>query len=323
MRSSSAKSNRRRFPKCEGVVLRGRNFTQEDFLLIRKLVRDNPSWGRTRLSKEVCLRFGWLDPTGRTKERACRVALLRAEELGFVELPLRKLERGGRPPKLHTMSDCGVQLVSVSSMPYKIEIVLAKRRKEKQLWNAMISDHHYLGLGMPVGRSLRYLVYGDAQLLGGISFGEPAWTFRARDQLLARIGLGVNGSRDTVFSNTRFLLLPTVRVRNLASRVLSRSLRCASTDWTSRFGTSPRFVETFVDPARFTGACYLAANWLKVGETAGFSKRGASHNPGCPKLAFLRGIQSADHRTIEYYLNNEVADVQTSSSTETEVRRAA
>lgn len=288
---------RRSWPRTDGITIRGRCFTQADLVLIRRLIREHPTWGRTRLSENVCRQLDWYQPNGRLKDRACRVALLRLEASGYLELPPRKQERGGRPP---AVDECRILLENrITEMPSHIELRQANSVDDKQLWNVLISRYHYLGLGTPVGRLIRYLIFGDGDLLGAISFTESAWNIGVRNQFLGSLGMADEEIRDLVIGNNRFLIAPFVKVPNLASRVLSQSLRMVSLDWQSRFSCTPHVVETFVDPKRFHGTCYVASNWVIVGKTKGFTKRGASHtNLRSPKLVLLRGLNSSINKKI-------------------------
>ena len=201
------------------MTIRNRFFTQSDLVLIRKLIRDNPSWGRTKLSQRLCEEFRWLQGDSRLKERACRVALLRLESLGYVALPPRKAERGGRPPIIENAYDLGVTLPQITSMPMRIDVRLVELKKDARVWNSLIANYHYLGLATPVGRLIRYLLYGNDTLIGAISFGECAWNIQRRDTLLAAMGIPAHAVHQHVINNNRFLILPSVRVPNLASRL--------------------------------------------------------------------------------------------------------
>ncbi|MCG8651991.1 MAG: DUF4338 domain-containing protein, partial [Pirellulales bacterium] len=150
-------------------------------VLIRRLIRDNPSWGRTRLSQRVCEELGWFQIDGRPKERACRVALLRLESDGYLQLPKRKAERGGKPPIIEDASDLGVELSELANMPAKIDLRIVETKKHARIWNSLIASYHYLGLATPVGRLIRYLMYGDDMLIGAMAFGDCAWNIRSRD----------------------------------------------------------------------------------------------------------------------------------------------
>lgn len=241
--------------------------------------------------------FDWKQPNGRLKERACRVALVQLERLGYLTLPAKLLQRGGRPPVI--LRDAAERR-KISIMPDAIECRVVSTKADSRLWNSIIAEYHYLGLATPVGRLIRYLVFGDDELLGAISFGECAWNIAARNQVLSAIDIGQADIPNAVVGNNRFLILPTVRVPNLASRVLGISSRAIQGDWAARYGGSPLVAETFVDPRRHGGTCYRAANWLFIGLTKGFAKSGARHiHEGAPKLLFLRGLTPNVHRRIE------------------------
>ncbi|MEZ6033184.1 MAG: DUF4338 domain-containing protein [Planctomycetaceae bacterium] len=279
---------RKHWPRTTGVTVRGREFHQKDLVLIRQLIRKNPSWGRTRLSEEVCRIFDWQQENGRPKDRGCRVALLKLESLGYLQLPKKKLDRGGRPPNEVSLGE--VVEECISQMPQTLSLELVNTVRQARIWNSLIARHHYLGLATPVGRLIRYIIMGDAQMLGAISFSEAAWSLTCRDEVLNQFGLSGSEIRSATISNNRFLILPSVQVRNLASRVLGLAVKQVLLDWHERFETLPLFIETFVDPKRFEGTCYRAANWLFVGTTKGFAKQGASHrNTKAPKLIFLIG----------------------------------
>lgn len=276
------------WPRTDGILVRCRMFLQSDLVLIRKLIRDHPSWGRTKLSEEVCRSLDWRQDNGRLKDRACRVALLKLERSSFLQLPPRKLERGGQPPR--QLKPVGICEVNVTKMPMQIRFDQVQSPAESRLWNGLIAQYHYLGLATPVGRLIRYLVFGDDNPVAAISFADPAWSLTDRDRLLRDFGASKEAIRSTVVSNNRFLILPHIQVRNLASRILALSTRQLVLDWSAKFGNTPDFIETFVDPTRFEGTCYRAANWTLIGETKGYTKKGATHkNQRAPKLLFMIG----------------------------------
>ena len=290
---------RKVWPICGGIVVRGRLFTQKDLVNLRGLIRAHPKWGRTKLSVEACDLLEWNQPNGRAKDRACRVAMLRLEELGLLRLPKKIINNGGRPPATDSLSATLV-LPEMTAMPNVVECRLVQSQTDSRLWNSLIASYHYLGLSTPVGRLVRYLVFGDGEVVSAISFTECAWSVSARDFILRTVGWDFATIRSHVIGNNRFLILPTIRVPNLASRILAESLRKVNLDWPRLFGASPAVVETFVDPRRFEGTCYRAANWFLVGTTKGFSKQGNRHvRDDIPKLVFLRGMDKATNAQLQ------------------------
>lgn len=290
---------RRTWPWCSGVVIRDRLFGQDDVVLIRRMIREHPAWGRTQLSQALCDALRWKQTNGRWKERACRVALLRLEALGLIALPKRKVENGGKPPTVkepeRAQPGCTLRRMPATVTAQKVENSKAARE-----WNAVVAAYHYLGLKTPVGRTIRYLLYGDGELVGATSFSECAWSVKARDQALRDSGLDAEVPRDAMVANNRFLVLPWIEVPNLASRLLALSLRALCGDWHDKYGVQPLLAETFVDPQYFLGTCYRAAGWIQVGETRGFAKRGSTHiYQSRPKLVFLRGLTQPLHQGLQ------------------------
>jgi len=190
-------------------------------------------------------------------------------------------------------------IAPATTMPQTVTCRLVRTVFERRLWNALIADYHYLGLGTPVGRLLRYLLYGDDIVVGAISFTDGAWTLAARDALLSALPATRAIARDAVINNNRFLILPSARIPNLASRALGHSLRTVRSDWHTRYHIYPEVAETFVDPTRYEGTCYRAANWIALGHTKGFSKHGSRHiNTRQPKILFVRGLTPQVHRML-------------------------
>src|SRR5262249_14799683 len=150
-----------------------------------------------------------------------------------------------------------------------------------------------------VGRCLKYLVRGDNRIVGAISFSSPAWKMIPRDIVLDRIGIRGSRIRDVVINNNRFLILPHARIPHLASRILSLAARRVVDDWSWFYSIKPLLAETFVEPTRFEGTCYRAANWVSIGTTSGYAKTGPSHHNGQqPKLIFLYGLNRTYRRLL-------------------------
>jgi hypothetical protein len=286
------------WPRSNGLLIRNRVFSQNDLVFIRKLIREKPGWGRTRLSQELCKAWNWEQANGRWKERACRVALVRLEGLGYLSLPCRRVENGGKPPAVRSPTTTPPRN-PLHRMP---KLVLARRvntRREAEVWNETVAEHHYLGLATPVGRTVRYLLYGDEELVGAISFSDCAWKVNVREQALRISGLKDSIDRDCIVANNRFVILPWVAVPNLASRLLALSVRALRVDWEQKYRIVPLLAETFVDPKHFLGTCYRAAGWIHVGDTRGFAKSGSSHEfRSRPKMMFLRGLTAEIHRRL-------------------------
>lgn len=290
-------------PKFTPVKIRGRVFTDTDVGLIRELVTEHFERGRTYISKIVCEKLDWRQPNGWLKDRACRDVLRQLEALDLIELPppLEKQKRS------HSSSDRSVpNLLShydletpIRSFPTKIELTIAKGDKDELLWNQLVKRYHYLGHKVIVGQCIKYIIrQSTEQLLGAIAFGSAAWRLSARDRILRQVG--IEEPRNYTINNARFLILPNVQVKNLASHILSLATQQVVRDWESYYAITPLVAETFVQPSLYSGTCYLAANWIEVGRTRGYAKRGHSYrNSQEPKIILLYGLTKRIRRQLQ------------------------
>jgi len=179
----------------------------------------------------------------------------------------------------------------VTDMPRVIELDLAKSGPSERVWNYLVEQHHYLGHKVVVGRCLKYLVRSGSRLLGAIAFSSPAWQVKPRDLVLQELGFTTETIHERVLNNSRFLILPGIRVDHLASRVLALATKRVVEDWRWYYSVDPLVAETFVQPSKFDGTCYRAANWIEVGRTKGYAKVGPTHhNSQEPKQLFLYGL---------------------------------
>lgn len=286
------------------VVIRNRAFTEQDIEIIRQCVRDHFSLGRTRISVKVCEALDWRQPNGWLKERACREALVRLEAQGHISLPplttayARRVSITSNPRRKYTEDwNLSTPITEAHELP---TFQLAKGTRFEKQWNAIVAEYHYLGHSITVGRCLKYLVHVGDKIVGAISFSSPAWRLSARDKLLQELGLGLPDIREQVINNSRFLILPSVNVHNLASRILSQSTRIVKRDWATYYSVTPVAVETFVDTTRYIGTCYRAANWLEIGMTQGTAKRGSSlRREVVPqKAVYLYGLDRGIRRRL-------------------------
>jgi hypothetical protein len=254
------------------VLVAGREFSEQTLAQIRSRVESDPTLTRTALSREVCRLLEWQGVDGRPKDMSCRVALLKLERRGLIELPAsravsfaRLSEASGSterawPAMETTLAELGrVWLVPVDSGQADLS----------STWWAMMEAHHPLGAGPLCGAQMRYLVESDAGYVGALSFSAPAWRLSARDTWIGWDDQTRQAGLSKVVANTRFLILPGVRVPNLASHVLGQALGRLAGDWQERYAITPVLVETFVDRSRYCGTCYLAANWTLIGQTRG------------------------------------------------------
>ena len=256
------------------MVKQGREITPEDIQLIQQLLADNPSWGRTLLSKKLCEIWQWRKSNGQIKDIACRSLLLKLEKEGSIVLPARQIKWTRRSRKKRPIPSVAHLKEEVSGslktlMPLEITRVI-QPSDDNALFECFLSRYHYLGYKRTVGESMKYLIRDCADRpLACILFGSAAWKTAPRDTFIGWDRQRREKTLGYVTNNMRFLILPWVRVPHLASHILSRISRRISKDWTVRYGHPIYLLETFVDRSRFRGVCYRAANWCLVGQTKG------------------------------------------------------
>lgn len=264
------------------MVVEGLEFTEELLGWIRTEVKEHPDMSRTALSRRVCQKAGWKSATGRWREMTCRLALRELEQRKYITLPEPKrvmpqvrssCRRDAQPadsfPKLRGSVEQieGLELIAVSGATPQLSA----------LWNRMMDRFHYLGGGPLVGAQLRYLVRSAEGWLGALAFSAAARQLNCRDEWIGWSATQRRRTRERVVCNSRFMIVPSVQVRNLASRVLSLACRTIGQDWQKAYGYAPVLLETYVDRRFFAGTCYKAANWSRVGTTRGRGRQDRKH----------------------------------------------
>lgn len=246
-----------------------------DLELIRSVVSDFPRLSREEVAATVCEWLGWTRPTGRVKARECREWLERLETAGLITLPPKRVGRpAGSRTAVPVTTQGEAQPVITGTVrdvaPIGVERVTTS--DQRRLFRELVGRYHYLGHAVPYGAHVRYLVYAaqpTRQVVGCVQFSSPAWRMAARDRWIGWDDRTRVRQLPRVVNNSRLLILPWVRVKNLASTILSRTARALVADWRLTYGVTPLLLETLVDPARFDGASYRAANWVVVGTTSG------------------------------------------------------
>lgn len=266
----------------------GREFTPSEIESIRALIADNPCANRARLSRLVCEILEWHRPDGRLKDMSCRVAMLRMQDDGLIRMPPpQNGNNNGRPYSRRTPA-ADPELLSLCApagalVDLRLEIVSG--RAQSHQWNEYIERYHYLGYQPLPGAQLRYFARANDRVLALFGFGAAAWKTAPRDRFIGWTAEQRRLRLHLVVNNARFLILPWVQCRNLASRLLSMVTRRLADDWRQRYGFGPVLVETFVETPRFRGTCYKAANWTYVGETQGRGKLDVEHKAQLPRKA--------------------------------------
>lgn len=255
------------------MLVCGQHFTDEVIRKINKTVESEPTISRRALSLRVCQWLNWRSPNGKLKEMSCRVALLKLHRQGVVELPECTTKPSFQP---RTEGQWPIEQIGAVCCDLRelggVELIRVRSRESNtsRLWNALMGRYHYLGCGPLCGAQMRYLIKSPSYgWLGGLSFSGAAWRVAARDRWIGWSDAARKKHLGKVVCNSRFLILPEVKVPNLASHVLSLSAKRLSGDWFERYGFEPVLLETFVERDRFVGTCYRAANWEHVGSTCG------------------------------------------------------
>jgi hypothetical protein len=240
---------------------------------------DGKPKSRRALSREVCERLGWRARNGRLKEMNCRVALLKLARRGVIRLPAAE-KFGAVKGRGHDAGDFGgaIECRLQKLRPIQVIRIDSAQGVDGQIWRGMMQRYHPLGAGPLCGAQLRYLIRGAAgELLGGLAFSAAAWRLKARDEWIGWEQRSRQRNLHQVAANSRFLILPHVRVPHLASHVLSQVVGRLKADWQECYSDELLLLETFVDTRQFRGTCYRAANWLEVGQTQGRGRQDARH----------------------------------------------
>jgi hypothetical protein len=286
--------------KPGSIIQCGREITGEQLDEIQDTVRLFPALSRWELAQTICEHLEWITASGGYKTDACLKLLRRLEGKGCLRLPPKRKGSPQRHSSIALTSRTGPKAEIGGSVreigPVRVEMV--KGREPTGLWNEYVSRYHYLGYKRPFGCALRYFVESPQGPLGCLIFQGAAKALRARDEWIG----WTKGQRlrnlPWVINNSRFLILPWVKVKNLGSHILGQALRRIRDDWQKRWGYCPVVAETFVDPQRYEGISYKAANWEYLGMTTGEGLvRKGSYYTTTPKKIFVRPLV-ADFRSI-------------------------
>jgi hypothetical protein len=266
------------------LLVQGRTISPGELEWIGQLMRAHPQWGRFQLSVHIAQQWNWRNGVGQLKDMAARTLLLKLERRGLLKLPPRRSwgNSNRKARKVDTGHAAELDLAPLSAplaqlLPLRVRLVetLPERRVLRQL----LQQHHYLGYHRPVGENLPYLVESRCgQLLGCAVFGAAAWKCAPRDRFIGWSAEVRQQRLQWVANNMRLLIPPWVRVRHLASHLLSLLTQQVSGDWHRKYGHPIYLLETFVDQGRFRGTTYRAANWIYVGQTQGRGRQGPGPN---------------------------------------------
>ncbi len=259
----------------ETLSYRHRTITEDDLVFIRKLIAEHPSLSRWKLSKKLCDAWNWVQANGAMRDMVCRSMMLMLHRRGLIELPpVRRVQRNplvDRKPIAIVEVEQTVLQTSFGELG-AVELRQVRRTPEEALFNSLVQQHHYLGYAQPVGEHLKYLVYACGRPIACVAWSSAPRHLGSRDRFIGWGAPARLANIKLLAYNTRFLILPWVKVPHLASHILGRMARVLSAHWQRLYAHPIYFLETFIDPQRFPGTCYKAANWTVLGVTTGRGK---------------------------------------------------
>jgi hypothetical protein len=271
------------------LCYRGRSVTEADIAFIRHLIAAHPGASRRALSKKLCEAWQWRQPNGTFCDMVCRGLMLKLHRAGHIELPpvrwvnpnplaRRAAERQRPLPALVDTTALCAPLAEIRPLQFR----QVRHTWEEPLFNSLLERYHYLGYTQPVGEHLKYLVYALGRPMACLAWSSAARHLAARDGFIGWSAAARRHNIGLIAYNTRFLILPFIKVPHLASHILSSMARVLARDWERIYGHPIYFLETFIDPERFRGTCYRAANWISLGLTTGRGKDDQTHHPNRP-----------------------------------------
>lgn len=265
----------------EPSIIQGRAIGPVELAQVRELLAGHPDWSRRRISEHLAQLWEWRNPAGQLKDMAARTLMLKLEARGWIQLPARRQDPVNRmrakqitaPPRIEPSETIAGSLTDLLPLTLS-EVSIQKQPEQRALFDALLHHYHYLGHRGSVGENMQYLARDrQGNPLACVLFGAAAWQCRARDEHIGWDAPTRGRRLCYVANNTRFLILPWVRVPHLASHLLGRITRRLSADWQHKYGHPIYLLETFVDTSRFPGTCYRAANWRPVGQTTGRTRQ--------------------------------------------------
>ncbi len=286
------------------VKVCGQTFSSELLTRIQITIAEQPEISRQKLARLVCEWLDWRSANGKLKVVSCRVALLKLHRRGRIELPeakmhpnLKKLPTPKNTVLFQAPSSIECSLAELGKV--KLVRIQVGDRKSSAQWNAMMDSYHYLGAGPLCGAQIRYFIESEHfGILGGLAFSAAAWRLRARDRWIDWDD-NIRGERlSQIVNNSRFLILPQVNVKNLASHVLALAAKQVVVDWSAQYASTPVLLETFVEVGRFQGTSYRAANWIHLGRTQGRGRQDKNNTQSVAVKDIYVYLLDKDARTV-------------------------
>ena len=258
------------------TTLRGRDITDKDIEDIKNIIKIHYHKGRKHISRELSRHWKWYQPNGNLKDMACREILLKLSRQGLVRLPPRMASPRGNKNFTQLALDMEPVNISGKLSSFDIDLVPARTESQQALWRSLVKAYHYQGYKRMVGRSLKYTAYIKDIPIACLGWGSAAWSISPRDSYIGWDKATKDKKLSHIANNIRFLILPGVNIKYLASHLLAKNIKRIRGDWFYKYGVHLYLLETFVEK-RFSGTSYRAANWTYLGPTRGYSKKGARH----------------------------------------------
>ena len=254
---------------------RGRAVTNEEVVFIREFIARNTGDSRWMLSRKLCQAWGWVQQNGALRDMVCRGLMLQLARAGEIELPPTRIRIVN--PLVHRKKPVRVE-IDQTLMEGKLSDLgplafrQVRRTEEESLFNSLIEEHHYLGYCQPVGEQLKYIVFAKGRPIACLAWSSAPRHIGSRDRFIGWTKQVREKNLSLIACNTRFLILPWVRVSFLASHILGKMAKILPKDWERFYHHPLYYLETFIDRERFHGTCYRAANWIYLGKTTGRGK---------------------------------------------------
>ena len=261
------------------IRYRGRAVTGKDIAFVRSLIAEHPGESRRALSQELCRAWGWVQQNGALRDMVCRGLLLELNRGGHIELPPPMYSRPtpflSKKPSRIEMDQTPVEGTVSDLGP--LEFRQVRRTPAEAVFNSLIAHHHYLGYCQPVGEQLKYIIYAKDRPIACLAWSSAPRHIGDRDRFIGWTKDDRKKNLSLIACNTRFLILPWVKVSCLASHILGAMARILPLDWERIYNHPLHYLETFIDQERFHGTCYRAANWIYLGKTTGRGKNDQTH----------------------------------------------
>jgi hypothetical protein len=286
----------------------GQALSTKDLTLIGEVVAACQGVSRTELASTVCELLDWRRANGRLKSRECWALLEQLEAAGELRLPVRRATKpkGTRTAVPHSAQGEAPEgtLCAPLAELTPLTVTRVETPEQHRLWRELVGRYHYQGHAVAFGAQLRYLLgvsCPQPQVVGCVQFSSPAWRLAARDRWIGWDDAQRARALQRIVNNSRFLVLPWVQVRNLASAVLACATRRLVADWQAAYAVRPLLLETLVDTTRFAGTCYRAANWHELGTTSGRGRMDRTHqrHAKAPKTVFVYPLAQDVRRRLQ------------------------